>query len=70
MSISIPDSDRMWFSTGVNYRLSDHSSVDFGVTYIKGKEESFTEKDTIGQAWSYTSEGNATLVSLQYNYAY
>lgn len=70
LSISIPDSNRIWLSSGVNYTLSDQSSIDFGVTYIKGEKESFTEKDSLGQDWSFTSEGNATLVSLQYNHAY
>lgn len=69
MSISIPDNNRFWYSAGATYQLDDKSSIDFGVTYIDGKGEDFTEIDELGQEWGFHSEGNATLVSLQYNIA-
>ncbi|WP_371187298.1 outer membrane protein transport protein [Thalassotalea maritima] len=69
MSISIPDNNRVWYSTGFNYKIDDNSSIDFGVTYIQGKGASFTEADNLGQQWQFYSEGNATLIGLQYNQA-
>ncbi len=37
-SISVPDSDRQWFSTGFTYHIDEESNVDFGFTYLLGKE--------------------------------
>ncbi|WP_286266644.1 outer membrane protein transport protein [Thalassotalea atypica] len=70
LSISIPDTDRLWLTTGVNYKFSDSSSVDFGLAYIKGDEQEFTESDELGQQWGFKSEGNASIASLQYNHAF
>lgn len=79
-SISIPDSDRLWYSAGATYKLSDNESIDFGISYINGDSVVVTEEDALlGQLpatldplvadknWSFTSEGNALLVALQYN---
>ncbi|PQJ89435.1 outer membrane protein transport protein [Aliivibrio sifiae] len=37
-SISIPDSDRQWFSAGFTYNWSSNTALDFGVTYLLGKD--------------------------------
>lgn len=79
-SISIPDSDRLWFSTGATYKLSSESSIDFGFSYINGDEVDVQEHDAVLEAaeaagipvagdktWAFKSEGNAILVGLQYN---
>lgn len=79
-SISIPDSDRLWYSAGATYKLTDNESIDFGISYINGDSVVVTEEDALlGQLpesldplvgnkdWSFTSEGNALLVALQYN---
>jgi long-chain fatty acid transport protein len=79
-SISIPDSDRLWYSAGATYKLSEADSIDFGISYITGDNVVVTEEDALlGQLpasvdplvgnkdWSFTSEGNALLVALQYN---
>jgi long-chain fatty acid transport protein len=69
-SISIPDSDRIWISGGVNYSFDDRSSVDFGVSIIQGNTETFTETDDLGQQWTFESEGDAYIVSAQYNHVF
>ncbi|MBA6329477.1 outer membrane protein transport protein [Colwellia sp. MB02u-6] len=79
-SISIPDSDRLWYSAGATYQLSSTDSVDFGLSYINGDNVVVTEEDALlGQLpeslsafvgnkdWSFSSEGNALLLALQYN---
>ncbi len=79
-SISIPDSDRLWYSAGATYELAFNESVDFGISYINGDSVVVTEEDALlGQLpdtltpllgnkdWSFTSEGNALLISVQYN---
>ena len=67
MSISIPDTNRLWLSTGLNYELSHDSSIDLGVAYLKGEKQNFTETDNLGGAWAFSSQGNALLLSAQYN---
>jgi len=69
-SISIPDSDRIWISGGVNYSFDNLSSVDFGVSIIQGNTETFTETDDLGQQWTFESEGDAYIVSAQYNHVF
>ena len=79
-SISIPDSDRLWYSAGATYKLTENESIDFGISYINGDSVVVTEEDALlGQLpdsltplvgnkdWSFTSEGNALLVAVQYN---
>ncbi|SEL06396.1 long-chain fatty acid transport protein [Colwellia chukchiensis] len=79
-SISIPDSDRLWYSAGVNYQLSANDSIDFALTYINGDSVLVKEEDALlaglpesldavvgNKDWHFSSEGNAWLLALQYN---
>ncbi|ALS33957.1 long-chain fatty acid transport protein [Pseudoalteromonas translucida KMM 520] len=70
MSISIPDTDRFWFSFGGNYAIDQHSDFDLGVSVLRGKTQNFTETDKLGQQWSFESKGHAVLVGAQYNYRF
>ncbi|MBJ6878071.1 outer membrane protein transport protein, partial [Vibrio cholerae] len=42
-SISVPDSDRQWLSAGFTYHIDDKSNVDFGFTYLMGKDTNVKE---------------------------
>lgn len=77
-SISIPDSDRLWYSVGATYQLNADNSVDFGFAYIDGDRVTVKESDGILEAlplppqlsndkWEFETEGNAILLSVQYN---
>lgn len=70
-SISVPDSDRQWFSAGFTYHLSAKSNIDFGFTYLMGKEVTVQEEtDLFGITKSEitgTTRANAILVGLQYS---
>lgn len=70
MSISIPDTDRFWFSFGGNYAIDQHSDFDLGVSVLRGKTQNFTEKDNSQQEWSFESKGHAILLGAQYNYTF
>ncbi|MFQ3237328.1 MAG: long-chain fatty acid transport protein [Paraglaciecola sp.] len=70
LSISIPDTNRLWLSAGANYLLDDASSVDVGISVLRGQERTFTETDDAGGAWGFNSEGNAFIVAAQYNYGF
>ncbi|MCG3729864.1 outer membrane protein transport protein [Vibrio cincinnatiensis] len=65
-SISVPDSDRQWLSTGFTYQLSEKSNVDFGITYLMGKNVDVTEKDA-GSTLSATTKADALMLGLQYS---
>jgi long-chain fatty acid transport protein len=65
MSISIPDTDRFWFSFGGNYSIDQHSNVDLGVSVLRGKTQNF-EEDGFG----FESKGHAILLGAQYNYKF
>jgi len=70
LSISIPDTDRFWFSFGGNYAIDKNSNVDLGVSVLRGKTQNFTETDDSGSAWSFESKGHAVIVGAQYNYTF
>lgn len=76
-TISIPDSDRIWYSAGIGYQLDRNLSLDFGLTLIDGKKVDVTEtmqlKPGVPQTTSTfqgTSEGDAWLAGLQLNYLF
>ncbi|MEH0666488.1 outer membrane protein transport protein [Vibrio scophthalmi] len=46
-SISVPDSDRQWFSTGFTYHIDNSSNIDFGFTYLLGDDTTVDESVTL-----------------------
>lgn len=66
-SISVPDSDRQWFSTGVTYQIDDKSNVDFGFTYLLGKDVDVNENSVSPTVLSATTRADAILMGLQYS---
>ncbi|MBF4323184.1 outer membrane protein transport protein, partial [Vibrio anguillarum] len=42
-SVSVPDSDRNWLSAGFTYHLDQQSNIDFGFTYLMGKDVQVNE---------------------------
>ncbi|CAJ1846947.1 Long-chain fatty acid transport protein [Aeromonas jandaei] len=68
-SLSIPDSDRIWYSVGTTYHINTDMSVDFGMAYLDGKEVDVKEALVPGlpYSWQGTSHGNAFLASAQFN---
>ncbi|RQW63155.1 outer membrane protein transport protein [Vibrio viridaestus] len=65
-SISVPDSDRQWFSTGFTYQLTEKSTVDFGFTYLVGKDVHVSETSTLSSLTA-TTHADAVLMGLQYS---
>ena len=69
-SLSIPDSDRVWYSAGATYHIDKDMSVDFGMAYLDGKKVDVNEKlveNNEALRWKGTSHGNALLASAQFN---
>ncbi|KKD01128.1 MULTISPECIES: outer membrane protein transport protein [Photobacterium] len=65
-SISVPDSDRQWFSGGFSYNLDSKSTLDFGLTYLMGEDIKATEQTT-ATAISATTRADALLYGVQYS---
>jgi long-chain fatty acid transport protein len=76
-SLSIPDSDRTWYTAGVSYDLSQKSSVDLGIAFVRGEDVTVLEDSKLlAQIPGYSSEisaqtrSNAVYYSVQYNYSF
>lgn len=65
-SISVPDSDRQWLSAGFTYNIDDKSNIDFGFTYLMGKDVGVKE-DSAGTLLTATTHTDAILLGLQYS---
>ncbi|MGR2766645.1 outer membrane protein transport protein [Photobacterium ganghwense] len=63
-SISVPDSDRQWFSGGFTYHLDSKSNIDVGVTYLMGEDIKVSEA---GDTLTATTRANAWLYGVQYS---
>ncbi|WP_028116736.1 outer membrane protein transport protein [Ferrimonas senticii] len=71
-TLSIPDSDRLWFSAGVGYQATENLNLDLSLTYIKAKDASITnEKDkTTGAVYNGEISGDVYLVGVQASYRF
>ncbi|MDO6678364.1 outer membrane protein transport protein [Shewanella sp. 4_MG-2023] len=69
-SLSIPDSDRIWYSAGFSYNFSEKSSIDFGYTLVVGEKVHVEEKNAILLPIDAYTESGANYFSIQYNYTF
>jgi long-chain fatty acid transport protein len=70
-SISVPDSNRNWFSAGVGYNFNKHHVVDFGFTYLMGEDVNVQETQVPGiTQLTATTKANAILAGIQYSYSF
>lgn len=68
-SISVPDSDRQWFSAGFGYHFKQHHTVDFGFTYLMGQDVSVSEANG-PLTLTATTRADAVLAGIQYSYSF
>ncbi|MBA5762397.1 outer membrane protein transport protein [Vibrio sp. 404] len=67
-SISVPDSDRQWFSAGFTYHIDTASNIDFGFTYLMGDDVKVEESLAGGvTSLTATTHADAILMGLQYS---
>lgn len=64
-SISIPDTNRMWYSVGATYRVTPNLSVDAGYAFLRGTKTSFEEDGA-----KFESKARAHLYGLNLNYSF
>lgn len=65
-SISIPDTDRVWYSAGATVRFTPNLSADIGYSHLRGSKISFNED---GLA-TFKSKAKANLYGLNLNYKF
>ncbi|MGR5078387.1 outer membrane protein transport protein [Photobacterium swingsii] len=64
-TLSIPDTDRYWYSAGMTYTHSRQLSFDLGFTYLYGKSSEFKESGS-----TFSAENDAFLTAAQMNYRF
>ena len=74
-TVSIPDSNRIWYSTGATWTAaSQHSSVDIAFTYIQGEQLDVSEtaaSTPLGDlVVNSSTDTNAVIVGASYNYRF
>ncbi|MCG7495893.1 outer membrane protein transport protein [Vibrio sp. Of7-15] len=69
-TLSIPDSDRFWYATGATYAFSDNTSIDAGFSLVQSKDGSFEEKNSLGNTFTFDSEGVAYIAAIQINHSF
>lgn len=70
----IPDSDRYWYSMGLNYAYSENMTFDFGFTYIKAKDASINIPSgyplSTSRGVSAEYDNSVKMVGLSLNYKF
>ncbi|WP_163132092.1 OmpP1/FadL family transporter [Agarivorans sp. Alg241-V36] len=69
-SLSIPDSDRNWYTAGASYHLNKNSSIDFGLAFVRGEDVEVRETSAIaGEVVGHT-RSDAIYYSMQYSHLF
>ncbi|QIZ76184.1 OmpP1/FadL family transporter [Ferrimonas lipolytica] len=73
-TLSIPDSDRLWFSFGSGYVLSESLTLDLAFTYIKADDASIDETvaltENVGVNYQGELGGDVWLAGAQLSYRF
>ncbi|PHM58427.1 long-chain fatty acid transporter FadL [Xenorhabdus sp. KK7.4] len=76
-SISIPDQNRFWLSVGTTYAFNKDTSVDVGISYMRGKKVHVNEelpkdlqKGPFATTYDFDSKGTAWLAGVGLNYTF
>lgn len=73
-SLSIPDTDRHWFTFGGTYTATENFSVDLSLGYLTGEQTTIDESQVLANPEPFnvvsTVNTSAWLAGLQLNYAF
>ncbi|MEZ8822839.1 outer membrane protein transport protein [Vibrio amylolyticus] len=74
-SVSVPDSDRQWFSAGASYHFNADQTLDLGFTYLVGEKVAVTDTISGGAAaggltLNTTTKATAILFGAQYTHRF
>lgn len=65
-SISIPDTDRMWYSVGATVNITPNLSTDIGYSHLRGSKLAFNEENKA----DFKSKATANLYGVNVNYKF
>jgi long-chain fatty acid transport protein len=69
--VSLPDNNRIWFSTGAQYKLDKSSALDFGIAYLYLRDSQVNNnQDTTRGVVVGTYSGSAWILGGQYSMAF
>lgn len=68
-TISIPDTDRTWYSVGATYKFTPDLSMDVAYTYVQGKKTRFIEKEGL-LVGKFNTKASVNLVGINFNYSF
>ncbi|MGC3836547.1 outer membrane protein transport protein [Moritella viscosa] len=72
-TLSIPDTDRQWYTAGLTYKATKALSFDLAAALVAGKKITFDERLAEADPAStitLTSSGDAWIYSAQMNYSF
>ncbi|MDG6338630.1 outer membrane protein transport protein [Glaesserella parasuis] len=72
-SISIPDTDRTWYTLGATYRFTPNLSVDLSYAHLRGSKNTFTESQVTAvtsAVGEFKVKSTANLYGLNVNYKF
>jgi long-chain fatty acid transport protein len=70
--VSLPDNNRIWFSTGVQWTLNKGSVLDLGLTYLYVKDSKINNNQSSAGRGTVTGDytASAVILGVQYSYAF
>lgn len=69
-TLSIPDSDRFWYSAGLTYAIQENLTLDVGFALVVSDDGNFKETDIANNTYTYDSQGVAYISAAQLNYTF
>lgn len=69
-TMSIPDTDRYWWTLGTSYTPTQNWNFDFGFAYLSGKEHESSTEEYGPLTYTYDSTGDAFIYGLQASYLF
>ncbi len=69
-SLSIPDTDRMWYSAGLTYQYDPKLSIDMGVALLYGDEVDQVETSALGTVFDGSTTGDGQIFGISVNYQF
>ncbi|MBE1274188.1 outer membrane protein transport protein [Enterovibrio baiacu] len=68
-TLSIPDSERTWYTVGATYQATKALTIDGGFAYLKGDTVTGNETES-GTAFEFEAGGDAYIYSVSANYTF
>lgn len=68
-TMSIPDTDRNWYTIGATYMVNESLTVDAGFAYLNGDTVNGTESESVA-TYNFQAGGDAYIYALSLNYTF